>query len=135
MVLSVYIVLIQVGNNLTLRNFFSEYLENLRIFFHQWIGFFDNFYFIYKGSLSILDIPLFELLLMTLVIIYITFFLWCGYMDSLLAFKDEYSGQYYILTVTMAFLSQVFEGFIFFITFSVILTFTYPFLMILENSY
>ena len=118
---------------MTLRKLFSEYIDNLREFIDRWAGFFESFYLVYDGSLSILDIPLFQLALMTLFIIYIGFFLWCGYESAVLAYKAEYTGQNYTLCVIAAFIGDLIDGSVFALKFSAILTFVYPFFMLLEN--
>lgn len=120
---------------MTLRELFSEYIDNLREFLDQWVDFFDSFYLIYDGSLSILDIPLLQLALMASFLLYVAYFLFCGYESAAIAFKEEYTGQIYTLSVTVAFMVEMVEGLLFAFKFSAVLTFAYPLFMLLENSH
>ncbi|MBE1286196.1 MAG: hypothetical protein GJ671_00545 [Alteromonadaceae bacterium] len=120
---------------MTLRKLFSEYIGNLRDFLHQCADFFADFYLIYKGSLSILDIPLFQFALMVFFVIYVAYFFWCGYESAVIAFNAEYTGQNYTLCIIAAFIGDLIEGLVVALKFSAIIIFVYPLLMILENAH
>ena len=116
---------------MTLRELLYEYGDRFKIFLNNINDCIEQFSMVLQCNTSILDIPLKNVFIMLFCILYFFMSLWDGYNAAHAAYKRENNGQYYTLTISVAFITTLYKRSILAISSSVVLILVYPFIMVL----